>query len=65
MSENYFKDFMTAKGLSQYRVAKDTGLNAMSVNRWYHGRGMRKACAMRLKAVYPDFDIAKINENWA
>ena len=61
MSENYFKAYIADKGLSQYRVAKDTGFNPVTINRWYKGYGISNACLMRLKSVYPDFDIAKIN----
>lgn len=62
MSDNYFKDFLTEKKLSQYRVAKDCGFTAATVNRWFNGYcGISNACLHRLKSVYPDFDIAKIN----
>ena len=61
MSDNYFKAFLTEKGLSQYRVAKDTGFNPLTVNRWYKGYNISKACLYRLKSLYPDFDISKIN----
>ena len=59
-NEFYFKDFLTEKGLSQYRVRKDTGLNAVSINRWFKGYEMSAESAVKLKNVYPDFDLSKI-----
>ena len=58
--ENYFKAFLTEKGLSQYKVAQQTGFTATTVNRWYKGSSISKACLYRLKSVYPDFDTSKI-----
>ena len=56
----YFKDFLTEKGLSQYRVRKDTGLNAVSINRWCKGYKMSAESAVKLKKTYHDFDLSKI-----
>lgn len=65
MSENYIKDFLKQNGLSQYRLAKSTGHTLTTVNRWTKGYGMRAESALRVKKVYPDFDLSKINpELW-
>lgn len=64
MNENYFKTFLTDKGLSQYRVSKDTGITLATVNRWFNGQHkISNQCLHRLKSVYPDFDALKINPN--
>ena len=60
MTENYFKSFITEKGLSQYRVSKQTGISANSINRMFKGYGMSAESALRIKAVYPDFELSKI-----
>lgn len=60
MNENYLQSFLTEKGLSKYKFAKDTGLTMPSVYRWVQGYKISKACAFRIKAVYPDFDLSKV-----
>lgn len=60
MNENYLQSFLSEKGLSKYRFSKETGLTMPSVYRWLQGYKISKACAFRIKAVYPDFDLSKV-----
>ena len=64
MSENYFQTFIKEKGLSQYRVAKQTGITVATINRWVKGHHkISNHCLYRLKSVYPDFDALRVNPN--
>ena len=57
---NYFKQFLTENGLSQYRVAQVTGISKNSINRMYKGFGMRADSAIKINRAFPDFDLSKI-----
>ena len=60
MKNEYLKTFIADKGLTIYRFAKNTGLQYLIVSNWVNGKfNISPKNALKIKAVYPDFDLTK------
>lgn len=59
---SYFADVIKRKGLTPYRVAKDTGISQATLSDWKNGRCIPKAGKLLKIAKYLDVPVEKLIE---